>query len=252
MITRCSGGKSKDKIYNVDDLQKQHDKIVARHKKETIYKNNKIGIASIDQIKNKVSITDVDKKCINKMLETQRSKKLYYALLYVWLKLKKAYPKANNMEIVYHSGDQISKTQLCKIAGVQTKAWRDIITSLQKSKLVEIISVDDKSTKVCLNYQSNKGLKIELPETCNKMRHWINHYVPVDKHRHEEAENYSISDFTKPKQSLKKPVMCVETGEVFESIKDVERKTTIDKNAICACCNGKQKTSGGYHWQFVD
>jgi hypothetical protein len=84
------------------------------------------------------------------------------------------------------------------------------------------------------------------------MRHWINHYVPVDKHRHEEAENYSISDFTKPKQSLKKPVMCVETGEVFESIKDVERKTTIDKNAICACCNGKQKTSGGYHWQFVD
>jgi hypothetical protein len=251
MITRCKGRKSKEKIYNIDDLQKQHDKIVKAHKKETTYKNKQIGIAAVDQIKNKVSITDADKKYINKVLNTQRSKKLYYALLYVWLKWKKANPKADNMEIMYHSADQISKSQLCKIAGVQTKAWRDIITSLQNTELVEIISVDEKSTKIYLNYQCIKGVKIELPETCNKMRHWINRYVPVDKHRHEEAENYSISDFTKAKQSLKKAVMCVETGEIFESIKDVERKTTFDKNAISACCRGKQKTSGGYHWQFV-
>lgn len=251
MITRCRGGKSKENIYNIDDLKKQHNKIVARYKKENDIKNKQIGIASIDQIKNKVSITDTDKKYVNRVLQTQRSKKLYYALLYVWLKWIKANPKSH-MKIIYHSGDQISKTQLCKIAGVQTKAWRDIITSLQDKKLVEIISVDDKSTKIRINYQRNKGKKIELPETCKKMRHWMNHNVPVDKHRHEEAENYSISDFTEPKNSLKKPVMCVETGEVFESIKDVERKTTIDSNAIGACCRGKQKTSGGYHWRFVN
>ena len=252
MITRCKGKKNKNKIYNADDLQKQHDKIVKAHKKETILKNNQIGIAEIDRIENKVSITDTDKKFINKTLKKQRNKKLYYALLYVWLKWEKANPKADNMKIMYHSADQISKTQLCKIAGVRTRAWRDIITTLQNTKLVKIIKLDDKSTKIQINYQRNKGKKIELPESCKKMQHWINHNVPVDKHRYEEAENYNVGDFRKPKKSLKKPVMCMDTGEIFKSLKDVDKKTGINHNCVSGCCRGKRKTAGGYHWAFYD
>ena len=252
MITRCKGKKSKNKIYNIDNLQKQHDKIVKAHKKEMIYKNKQIGIPLIDDIKNKVSITDADKKFINKTLKTQRSKKLYYSLLYTWLKWEKANPDADNMEIMYRSTDQISKSQLCKIAGVSVKAWRDIITSLQNTKLVKILKLDDKSTKIQINYQRNKGKKIELPETCKKMRSWINRNVSTEKHRHEEAENYNVTDFRKPKQSCKKQVICLDTGEIFKSLKDVNRKTSINKNGISACCHGKRKTAGGYHWAFYD
>lgn len=51
-----------------------------------------------------------------------------------------------------------------------------------------------------------------------------------------------------------KKVKCVETGEVFESTREVERKTGLAQSNICACCNGKKsyKTCGGYHWKYVE
>lgn len=48
-----------------------------------------------------------------------------------------------------------------------------------------------------------------------------------------------------------KKVLCVETGEVFESTMEVERKTGIGNGRISAVCLGKHKTTGGYHWRYV-
>lgn len=48
-----------------------------------------------------------------------------------------------------------------------------------------------------------------------------------------------------------KKVVCVETGEVFESLMEVERKTGIGNGSVSAVCNGKRKSAGGYHWRYV-
>ena len=48
-----------------------------------------------------------------------------------------------------------------------------------------------------------------------------------------------------------KPVLCVETGEVFGSIMDAQRATGIYHSHISHACDGRLKTSGGYHWKFV-
>jgi hypothetical protein len=54
-------------------------------------------------------------------------------------------------------------------------------------------------------------------------------------------------------KTLSKKVKCVETGEVFESTHEVERKTGLNQSNICQCCRGKNyKTVGGYHWKYVD
>ena len=50
----------------------------------------------------------------------------------------------------------------------------------------------------------------------------------------------------------RKKVLCVETGEVFESVKIAAEKKNISHNVVSACCNGRQKTAGGYHWEFMD
>ena len=47
------------------------------------------------------------------------------------------------------------------------------------------------------------------------------------------------------------PVLCVETGEVYPSAHEASRQTGIIRQSISACCNGKQKTAGGYHWKFL-
>ena len=48
-----------------------------------------------------------------------------------------------------------------------------------------------------------------------------------------------------------KKVLCIETGEVFESTMEAYRKTGINQSSISQVCNGKLRTTGGYHWKFV-
>lgn len=47
-------------------------------------------------------------------------------------------------------------------------------------------------------------------------------------------------------------VLCVETGDVFLSTKDFERKTGLCSAAIRRVLCGQAKTSCGYHWQYTD
>ena len=44
-------------------------------------------------------------------------------------------------------------------------------------------------------------------------------------------------------------VLCVETGEVYESGAAAGRATGIHPYGINNVLNGKQKTAGGYHWE---
>ena len=46
-----------------------------------------------------------------------------------------------------------------------------------------------------------------------------------------------------------KPVRCVETGKTFRSASSAERETGFC--SIHKVCRGKQKTSGGYHWEYI-
>ena len=48
------------------------------------------------------------------------------------------------------------------------------------------------------------------------------------------------------------PVLCVETTESFASAALAGRVKNIYPNSIIACCRGKQKTAGGYHWEYAD
>lgn len=51
-----------------------------------------------------------------------------------------------------------------------------------------------------------------------------------------------------------KPVICVETGEIFPSIKDAALSVGVHKHEITAVLRGyrNRKTSGGYHWKYYD
>ncbi|MBQ9479005.1 MAG: GIY-YIG nuclease family protein [Selenomonadaceae bacterium] len=47
-------------------------------------------------------------------------------------------------------------------------------------------------------------------------------------------------------------VLCVETGEKYETLVDAEKATGINAGTIGAVCLGKRKTAGGYHWRRLD
>lgn len=50
----------------------------------------------------------------------------------------------------------------------------------------------------------------------------------------------------------KKPVICKETNQVYSSPIEAEKATGISCKNIRACCQGASKTSGGYHWKYME
>ena len=46
-------------------------------------------------------------------------------------------------------------------------------------------------------------------------------------------------------------IVCIETGEVFANATQAGKATGIARQHINACCNGKRKSAGGYHWQYL-
>ena len=68
----------------------------------------------------------------------------------------------------------------------------------------------------------------------------------------QETKN-KISNATKGEKNPRaKTVLCIETGQIFSTIKEAANLFNIDNSSICKVCNGKQKTAGGYHWQYLD
>ena len=49
-----------------------------------------------------------------------------------------------------------------------------------------------------------------------------------------------------------KPVMCVETGRVFDSAKEAALWLGTNPSCVSQVLNGYAKSAGGYHWEYVD
>ena len=52
-------------------------------------------------------------------------------------------------------------------------------------------------------------------------------------------------------ESRKRAVYCIELDKVFPSAKEAAEEFKINKTGISNCLHGRQKTAGGYHWQFA-
>ena len=59
--------------------------------------------------------------------------------------------------------------------------------------------------------------------------------------KHSKEWNYHIS------KGHNIPIICIETGEIYESTLIAAKKTGINRSAIANCLSGFSKTAGGFH-----
>ena len=50
----------------------------------------------------------------------------------------------------------------------------------------------------------------------------------------------------------RKPVICVETGEEFPSMRAAGEQTGICYSSICYACSGRIERAGGFHWRCLN
>ena len=114
-----------------------------------------------------------------------------------------------------------------------------------------------KMSEASKNAQHPKGIK--MPEHVKQ--------ILAESHRSEEFRKKlskanlgkKHSDETKKKLSKShkglgsKRVLCIETGVVYDSIKDASAKNNIKGHGhIGACCKGDRMTAGGLHWKYYE
>lgn len=68
------------------------------------------------------------------------------------------------------------------------------------------------------------------------------HYSPRTEFKKGERTEYT--------KTIMKPVLCIETGIIYDSINFAEKTLNISHH-IWDCINGKRNRCGGYHWQLV-
>lgn len=60
------------------------------------------------------------------------------------------------------------------------------------------------------------------------------------------ATEWKKGVYNETSRNKKVPVLCIETGTKYESIKDAQEELGL--NHIWDCINGKRNKCGGYHW----
>ena len=79
-----------------------------------------------------------------------------------------------------------------------------------------------------------------------------NRVVNLEWCSNQENAIHSVNVLGHDTQHIKKPVLCVETGERFLSVSEAARRVEGNNQNIVKCCQGKRHTHKGYHWAYAE
>lgn len=89
----------------------------------------------------------------------------------------------------------------------------------------------------------------DITRVCNRLSGSINgrRFMYLDEYTEKGIVQYQAIE----NHGQSKNVKCVETEEVFESAHEAGRKMNLNFRLISSVCNGKRKTTGGYHFIYI-
>lgn len=145
--------------------------------------------------------------------------------------------------------------------------WKDV-KDFPSYEVSNLGNVRNKKTKRVLKQYQKKGgyMNVRLSKN-NKKKDFLVHRLVAAAflgesdltvhHKDENPANNALSnlmylsmrDNTAASQGHK--VICLETGELFDSMREAARQKGISYQCIANCLNNKQHTAGGLHWQRI-
>ena len=128
--------------------------------------------------------------------------------------------------------------------------WRlNIINNGQKQAVICIEtnivypSISDASKQTGVHYSSISKCCLFKAKSANNL-HW--RYANMSQAEWEANFNKSFNQGNCKQTS----VICLETGEIFSSIKAAARFANVSKTAISNACRGVTSKAGNYHWRY--
>ena len=155
----------------------------------------------------------------------------------------------------------LSKEQFKKIIEKATIAKYKKVICLETGEIFESIKEAEKK-------YNSKGKRGHICECCNNNRfiaykkHWafykngvsfsdvLNNLLKEEAQYKNNIKNENTIRIKKVQEKIKRKVICLETGEVFESSAAAEKK--YDISHVANCCDGLRKTAGKKHWKHYE
>ena len=92
-------------------------------------------------------------------------------------------------------------------------------------------------------------MHLDSEPTNNRLENLV--YGTCKENNNDEHRKVLVSEALTNHPDLSTPVLCIETGVMYPSVHEASRQTGIKQPSISACLNGRCKTAGGYHWEFL-
>lgn len=119
---------------------------------------------------------------------------------------------------------------------------KELAGLLERDYIEKFNTVDNGYNMQSGGFKNYIGVKMtEQQKKRNKERQLGKHYSP-----NTEFKKGVRTDYVK---TIMKPVICVETGKVYESISQAQKELKLTH--IWDCLNGIRNKCGGYHWELV-
>jgi len=84
-----------------------------------------------------------------------------------------------------------------------------------------------------------------------KMNSYEVHQKLSEKNKGKNNPMYGVRLPENILEKKRKKVLCVETGKIYNSLTEASKEEKINISCLSETCNGKQKTSKGYHWKYI-
>lgn len=112
----------------------------------------------------------------------------------------------------------------------------------------------EKIRKAATGRQSPMKGKNHTEESKHKMRESSMGHIPWNKGIPRRPEtNRKASAALKGRPAVnKRKVICLDTGEVFGSIREAAVWGNTSEGNLCSCCAGRLRSSGGHHWGYYN
>ena len=142
-----------------------------------------------------------------------------------------------NLEAGGRAFHEVSEETRRKISQIQTGRKRPAMSEEAKEKIRQAMI--------------GKKMPQRTEEHCRKLSESLSGRCFTEEHcRHISESKVGTQGGANNPRARK--VLCVDTGEVFETIKAAGDYINGSPKNIIAVCAGRLKTSGGYRWKYVD
>ena len=184
-------------------------------------------------------------------LSAEEASQLEIDLIKKYDTIKNGYNADLGGTITNHSSETIEKIRQSMIGKQHTEETKNKISqSKNKDKLAV------KCIQTNIIYESGAAAakktgidKSSISKCCQGQVHTAGGYdwEYVDSDLKSKYENIKKEKINK----AKKPVKCLTTGKVYESVKQAAQDTKSDASNITKVCNGRYKTTNGLKWSFI-